>query len=202
MDPLHTLETRKNHLTPIPPIMWFTRGMTTVHSTNMVFLDLGEAWQQCILRIWFFFKWMQKVYKNGPLTEINNQSLASVINRLTLSYPSFADDISLLTLYPSFLQTLTDDCYDHSINWRSKVDFNHYTRMNEREWNADKLYEYKTLGVTKNCISSSISDVNDNIEKTRNRLEWFFRSVLIATSESTYLCQVLEAGLYSISPVH
>ena len=89
---------------------------------------------------------MYKVYINGRLTEINNHSFAIVINRLTLSSPSFADDISLLTLYPSFLQTFMNDCYDYSLKWRYEVNHpksgtvtfgeakrTHCTQMNERE---------------------------------------------------------------------
>ena len=55
---------------------------------------------------------MYKVCINGLLTEINNHSFAIVINRLTLSSPSFADDIAFLALYPSLPETFVDDCYD------------------------------------------------------------------------------------------
>ena len=46
--------------------------------------------------------------------------------------------------------------------------------MNEGEWKLDSeegddLYEYKNLGVTKNCFRSSSSDIDDNIEKTRKK---------------------------------
>ena len=50
--------------------------------------------------------------------------------------------------------------------------------MNEREWKLglqnDELYEYKNLEVTKNFIGSSVSDVNDNIEKTRKKARMIF----------------------------
>ena len=61
---------------------------------------------------------MYKVYINGLLTERNNHSFAIVINVFTFSCPSFADDSSLLALYPSFLQTFMDDCYEYSLKWR------------------------------------------------------------------------------------
>ena len=61
---------------------------------------------------------MYKVYINGLLTEINSHSFATVINRVTLFSPSFADDISFLSLYPSFLQTFMGDCYDYSLKLR------------------------------------------------------------------------------------
>ena len=66
---------------------------------------------------------MYKVYINGLWTEINNHRSAVVINRLALFGPSFADDISLLTLYPSFLHTFVDDSYDYSLKLR--YEFNH-----------------------------------------------------------------------------
>ena len=44
--------------------------------------------------------------------------------------------------------------------------------MNEREWklglqNVDELHEYKNLGVTKNYISSSVSNSNSEVMKSR-----------------------------------
>ena len=66
---------------------------------------------------------MYKVYINGLWTEINNHSFAILIDRLSLSSPSFADNISLLALYPSFLQNIMDDCYDYGLKWR--YEFNH-----------------------------------------------------------------------------
>ena len=50
----------------------------------------------------------------------------------------------------------------------------HYQSMKTREWilggnTVDELYEYKNLGVLKNYISSFSSNVDDNIEKTRNK---------------------------------
>ena len=135
---------------------------------------------------------MYKIYTNCLLTEINNHSFAIVINRLTVSSHYFVDAISLLPLYPSFLQTFMDDCYDYSLKWT--YEFNntnsgtmtfgedkrtHCTRMNEREWksglqNLDELYACKNLGVTKNYISSSVSEINDNIEKTRKKAGMIF----------------------------
>ena len=48
---------------------------------------------------------MYKVYVNGLLTVLSNHCYAILINGLRVPSPSFADDISLLTLYPSFLKT-------------------------------------------------------------------------------------------------
>ena len=48
---------------------------------------------------------MYKMYIIGLLTELNNQSFAITINGVTASCSSFTDDISLLQLYPSSLQS-------------------------------------------------------------------------------------------------
>ena len=56
---------------------------------------------------------MYKGYINCLLTEINSQSFTVVINRFSHSSPSSADDISLLVLYPSFLEAFMDDCYHY-----------------------------------------------------------------------------------------
>ena len=46
-----------------------------------------------------------KVYINSLLKVLTDHCYAISINRLSLPSPSFADDISLLALYPSFLET-------------------------------------------------------------------------------------------------
>ena len=51
--------------------------------------------------------------------------------------------------------------------------------MSEREWKlgndiVDEVCEYKNLGVLKNYVRSFCSNVTDNIEKIRKRLELFF----------------------------
>ena len=120
---------------------------------------------------------MYKVHIHDLLTEINNHSFAIVINRVTLSGPSLADDISFLR-------------YEFNHTKSGTVTFGedkrkHCTRMNEREWElglqiVDELSEYKSLGVTKNYIGSSVSDVNDNIEKTKKKAGMIFSPILIA----------------------
>ena len=47
---------------------------------------------------------MYKVYINGLLTELTSHSCALSLNNLSLPSPSFADDTSLLSIYPSFLK--------------------------------------------------------------------------------------------------
>ena len=54
---------------------------------------------------------MYKVYIDSLLTILTNHCYAIFINRLSLSSPSFADDIALLALYPTFLTSLMGMCY-------------------------------------------------------------------------------------------
>ena len=108
---------------------------------------------------------MYKVYINSLLNEVSEHNFAICISSMKLSAPSFADDISLLVLYPTFLQHLMNIAYEYSLKWR--YEFNniksgivtydeskpsHFANMQERSWtlgveNVDELYEYKNLGV-------------------------------------------------------
>ena len=135
---------------------------------------------------------MYKVYINGLLTELTSHSCALSLNNLSLSSPSFADDTSLLSIYPSFLHVFMQICYNYSLKWR--YEFNHSksgvvafgeTRlvhciaMKERKWilgndNVNELYEYKNLGVVKNYIGSFSSNVEENIDKTRKKAGMLF----------------------------
>ena len=66
---------------------------------------------------------MYKVYINGLLTELTSHSCALSLNNLSLPSSSFADDTSLLSIYPSFLNVIMQICYQHSLKWR--YEFNH-----------------------------------------------------------------------------
>ena len=59
---------------------------------------------------------MYKVYINSLLNEQMNHCYAIFINRLSLPSPSFADDIALLALHPTFLTSLMSMCY--TTKWR------------------------------------------------------------------------------------
>ena len=61
---------------------------------------------------------MYKAYINGLLRTLTHHSCALSINSLRLTSPSFADDISLLALYPTFLRTFMNICYEYSVKWR------------------------------------------------------------------------------------
>ena len=56
---------------------------------------------------------MYKIYINSLLKVLTDHCYAISINRLSLPSPSFADDISLLALYPSFLETFTNICHTY-----------------------------------------------------------------------------------------
>ena len=73
---------------------------------------------------------MYKVYVNGLLNVLSNHCYAIFINGLRIPSPSFADDISLLTLHSSFLKTFMNICNRYGIKWR--YDFNHSTRVSLR----------------------------------------------------------------------
>ena len=119
---------------------------------------------------------------NSLLKVLTDHCYAISINRLSLPSPSFTA-ISLLDLYPSFLETFMNICHTYGKTWR--YEFNHTKSgvvtfgetkpidsqlTREREWMlgefvVDKLFEYKNLGVLKNNVSSFASNADDNIEK-------------------------------------
>ena len=141
-----------------------------------------------------FAPFTYKVYINSLLQNLSNHCYAMSINSLSLPAPSFADDVTLLALFPSFLNTFLNICHQYSITWR--YEFNHtksgvvtfgetkpiHSRlMKEREWTlgdtkVDELYEYKNLGVLKNYAGSFTSNILDNIEKTRKKAGMIFSS--------------------------
>ena len=108
---------------------------------------------------------MYKVYINGLLNVLTNHYYSISVNRLSFPSPSSADDVTLLALYPTFLHTFMEMCYEYSIKWRYEFDhiksgvvtfgeckLAHYENMNERKWllgdeSVDELYECKNLGV-------------------------------------------------------
>ena len=64
-----------------------------------------------------------KVNINGLLNVLTNHCYSISVNRLNLPSPSFADDVTLLALYPTFLHTSMEMCYEYSIKWW--YEFNH-----------------------------------------------------------------------------
>ena len=106
---------------------------------------------------------MYKVYINNLLNKLTSHCYAISINRLRLLSLSFADDIALLVLHPTFLTSLMGMCHKYSTKWR--YEFIHtksgamtygetkpvyFEKMKEREWilgddTVDKLYEYNMI---------------------------------------------------------
>ena len=142
----------------------------------------------CLLRQHFFGN-LQVSSINSLLKALSGRCYAISINRVSLPSPSFADDISLLALYPSFLETFMNICHNYSIKWRYEfnqaksgvVTFGETKPMKEREWMlvdaiVNEIYEYKSLGVLKNYVSSFASNVEDNYEKERKKAGMIFSS--------------------------
>ena len=137
---------------------------------------------------------MYKVYINGLLRTLSDHCLTISINTLSLPSPSFADNVTLLALFPSFLKALMSICYDYSVTWRYEFNHSksgivtfgetkpiHAQSLKEREWFlgntlVDELSEYKNLGALKNCFNSFSSNIEDNIEKTRKKAGMIFSS--------------------------
>ena len=118
---------------------------------------------------------MYKVYINSLMKALSDHCYTISINSVSLS-SSFPDDISLLALYPSFLETFMNICHKYGIKWR--YDFNHTKSgvvtfgetkplhsksLKEREWMlgdaiVNEVYEYKNLGVLKNYVNRFASN--------------------------------------------
>ena len=79
--------------------------------------------------------------------------------------------------------------YDFSHSKSGVVTFgetkpHHFVSLKNREWllgdtKVEDLYEYKNLGVLKNYVGSFSSNSDDNIDKTRKNLVYYFLPVLI-----------------------
>ena len=144
---------------------------------------------------------MYKVYINSLLKALSDDCYAISINSVSLPSPSFADDISLLALYPSFLETFMNICHKYGIKWR--LEFNHTKSgvvtfgetkplhsklMKEHEWVlgdavVNELREYKNLGVLKNYVNSFPSNVEDSIEKAPKKAGMLFLLTLIVVKQ-------------------
>ena len=137
---------------------------------------------------------MYKVYINELLNKLTQHSCELSLNSISLTSPSFADDITLLSIYRTFLSTFMNMCYEYSIKWR--YEFNHLKSgivtfgetkrvhseaLKVRNWtlgseSVSELYEYINLGVVKNYIGSFSTNADENIEKTRKKAGMIFSS--------------------------
>ena len=124
---------------------------------------------------------MYKVYINGLLNVLTNHCYSTSVNGLSLPSPSFADDVTLLALYPTFLHIFMEMCCEYSIKWRYHIKsvvvtfgeckLAHYENMNEREW---LLGEYRNLGAVKNYTGSFSSNVQDTLIKHEKKARMIF----------------------------
>ena len=137
---------------------------------------------------------MYKVYVNSLFCVLTNHGYAIFRTGLRIPSPSFADDITLLSLHHSFLKTFMSICYKYDIKWRYELNHansgivtfgeskpQHFESMKNRVWLlvdiiVDELYEYKNLGVLKNYVGSFSSNVEDNIDKTLKKVGLIFAS--------------------------
>ena len=98
-----------------------------------------------------------------------------------------------LSIYSTFLSSLTNRCYVYSIKLRDE--FNHVKSgivtfgeskrvhseaMKERIGgeSVTELYEYKNLGVVKNYIGSFSTNADDSIDKTPKKAVCYFPRTL------------------------
>ena len=70
-----------------------------------------------------FAPFMYTAYINSLLQKLSNHCYAISIDSLSLPALSFADDVTLLALFPSFLKTFLNICHQYSVTWR--YEFNH-----------------------------------------------------------------------------
>ena len=112
---------------------------------------------------------MYKMYINGLLNELIQHSCALSLNSISVTSSSFADDISLLSIYPTFISSLMNLCHAYSIKWRYEksdiITFGeskrvHSEAMKERTWVlggefVTVVYEYKTLVFLKTILGHS-----------------------------------------------
>ena len=130
---------------------------------------------------------LYKVFINRLLIIISNDPFSLSIENIPVGCPTFADDLTLLALFPSFLQHLMSIVFDFSIKWRYEFNHNksgvvvlgeskiqHAKNMLSRNFNlgldvVKERKEYKNLGVTKNYAHSCSSDIDEAIKKARRK---------------------------------
>ena len=145
---------------------------------------------------------MYKVCINNLLKALSDHCYAILINSVSLLSPSFADDISLLALYPSFLQTFMNICRKYGIKWRCEFNHTksgvvtfgvtellHSKSMKEPEWmlgdaTVNELYEYKNLGVLKNYVNTFASNVENNVRKASKKAGMIFLLTLTIVKQT------------------
>ena len=62
-----------------------------------------------------------KVYINSLLHVLTDHCYSICINSSKLASPSFADNVSLIALHPSFLTTFTNICHEYGMNTEIRI---------------------------------------------------------------------------------
>ena len=119
------------------------------------------------------------------LRQFVTANISLVIDNLRIGSPTFADDMTLLSLFPSFLWHLVHEVTQYPKVWR--YDYNqsksgvvvfgesqiqHYREKQARHIDGNvvtELDEYKNLGVVKSYASSSRLDISEAIEKNSKK---------------------------------
>ena len=130
---------------------------------------------------------LYKVFINRLLIIISNYPFSLSIENIPVGCPTFADDLTLLALFPSFLQHLMSIVFDFSIKWRYEFNHNksgvvvlgeskiqHAKNMLSRKFNlgldvVEERKEYKNLGFTKNYAHSCSRNIDEAIKKARRK---------------------------------
>ena len=130
---------------------------------------------------------LYKVFINCLLFIISNDPFSLSIENILLGCPTFVDDLTLLALFPSFLQHLMSIVFDFSIKWRYEFNhtksgvivfgeskIQHAKNMMSRKFNlgldvVKERKEHKNLGVTKNYTHSCSGGIDEAIKKTRRK---------------------------------
>ena len=130
---------------------------------------------------------MYNVYINRLIETVCKSKYKKVIDNLRIGSLTFVDDMTLLSLFPSFLRDLMHEVTQYSKIWQH--DYNQskssvvvlggsrvqlYREKQARHWELDgnvvtELDEYKNLGVVKNYASLSRLDIPEAIERNSKK---------------------------------
>ena len=135
---------------------------------------------------------MYKVYINSLIRKICDLKVGICLTNRVCSAPTFADDMTLLSLHASALSTLIRCAYDYCCKWRYEyhneksgiVDFGETPAMHGRMINTRKFFigsslieevkEYINLGIYKNYCGSFAANIDENITKARKKAGMLF----------------------------
>ena len=128
---------------------------------------------------------LYKLFINQLLRENCQLKLGASLFNYDLSCPSFADDMTLVSCYPSCLDALTQLAYQYSCNCRYQFSYTktsvvafgefpaeHSKNKQTRIWSLgpdhiDEDDEYVNLGVYKNRYGSFSKNVDENIAQNK-----------------------------------